>query len=438
MGKKGKRIYQAKQTAILHGDLPAETSPHFSYKKNVNLKHDEIIPPKDMGGFSTIKPRAIIDFSPELHYRMSSVSRDISAIMHEIFQFENIFNVGDYRVRFVYASGYTASELSELGNAMTQSPDIVVLVAGDDSLVSWGDSDIGLHYGAQFLESDQTKYDHTQGVGPCQIFLTRWLRMFKIPEWFIEICVDSLKRSYSVSKKDGKDLAWKFVFMAGTQLASGSMMTTNINSMDCIIMYWSFIHAYSHYLKNPDSLDPSFNIEQHATDIGFIVKTKWHYSIHDGTFLKGWFVPIENGYVAWLPLPSALLKLGKMLVTPTSISVGHGKADPEIAIRQCAYALARSPGIIPPSYPLLGPFIEKLLELSIPADVMLPERYKRLKVAPLSSRLDRRTTLTMICDRYSCTVKDILEVEAMISAVRTLPACLFHPLFVTLRDIDYG
>jgi hypothetical protein len=145
--------------------------------------------------------------------------------------------------------------------------------------------------------------------------------------------------------------------------------------------------------------------------------------------------------IAWMPLPSCVLKLGKVLNNPVTITtVKDGKRKirqtPEEAVKQVAWALSQSYGTVTPSYPILGPFVGTLRRLGRPSAVVqsLQESWKpRLS----DVTVDRAVALEAIWTRYSISPEEVHDVETLMMRVDSLPAYLEHPVFGKLCAADY-
>ena len=94
------------------------------------------------------------------------------------------------------------------------------------------------------------------------------------------------------------------------QQTSGNPFTTSFNS-EHIIM------AGYHKIKNAGLQ----STETSMLDLGFVLKEKQLHDFSFGTFLKGWWQKDIKGAYHWVLLPSAILKLGKTLKDPRSITL---------------------------------------------------------------------------------------------------------------------
>lgn len=162
-------------------------------------------------------------------------------------------------------------------------------------------------------------------------------------------------------------------------------------------------------------------------DLGFALKLQTGKDDIFGTdFLKGWFVPDVDGNVCWQPFPSAVLKLGKTINT-------------RLNIREFAYSVSKSVAI-DRNYPLLGPFLAVYDRLGTQGkkDSLESPFENPYKPCMNNSRaVDREAILNLIEARYSISRDEVLEAEAQLVCVRSLPAFASHPVWLRLRQVDY-
>lgn len=414
MGKKGERILRA-----YHDDLGGSNS-HLT--KTINLKWNETITAmKDVDGVLTMKPRAIVNLDGIFHARMSPLARGIADVLHHVFD-------GSVRVfcgrpvRIYFASGYTQEELSNIGNSMLDGI-FTFAVSGDDSVVSWGGFGRGF---TGFGEADQSQFDHTQDEGP-QIAAAIWLAALGIPQDFIDYVYHCCSAPYTLRR--GRLQASG---VAGVQMPTGIALTTILNSISTIFMYLNLMQK-----------EDIYSVKEAGYQLGFKVKEISHPSINYATFLKGWWQWTTEGKLSWMPLPSATIKLGKLLKHPCEIAtrVIRGKKirrSNEEAVAMCALALASSYGHVPPNYPILGAFLEALRRNG-------KENRKTLRGMEESWKPKSNTIYDIIRSgveeaieyRYGLSQNDICRVEMLLSLITKLPAYIEDPVFDALCDVDY-
>lgn len=216
----------------------------------------------------------------------------------------------------------------------------------------------------------------------------------------------------------------------GVQMPTGITTTTTYNSLSTAMMW-------IHWLLNKD-----LTIVEAGKQLGFKVKYFPHNDLHQATFLKGWWISNGRGGVSWLPLPSAVIKLGKLLVCPTIITSftrrGSKQRRPyKEAVERCAYALSNSYQHVPVTYPVFGKFLSVLRRLGIKSERtlwMLEESHKPLMTVCPFERVEVLRAMEM---RYGISDSDVRAVENLLDQINTLPAYVEHPVFDMLVDADY-
>jgi hypothetical protein len=413
MGKKGQRLFRA-----YHSDVVGHTQ---NVGKTINLKWNETISAnKQVLGMVSMKPRAIQNLPPLVHANMGGFSRSFNHTLHELFD-GRVLNIAGYAVRIFYASGYTQSQLSEIATAIVEG-DTVVAVSGDDSIVSWGP--LCSQFGG---ESDQSAFDHTQDEGPMLIFMRPVLLHLGFPVSFIDEAYAACSSGYTLK---GKRLFAKGC--AGVQMPTGITTTTSFNSLSTICMYvWLFV--------NFSRLEG--DVAHAGKELGFTVKYAEAENINTLTFLKGWF-QFDGFNYQWMPLPSAIIKLGKVLRSPIEITGyrnkhGKQKFESKKAIRMCAYALAQSYGTVDKDYPILGAFIHTLKRLGTEPHHYLGELQESWKPSLSGIRVERQAVFESIYARYGIEPDEINSFELLLESVQSLPAYIEHPVCDKLCDIDY-
>jgi len=412
MGRKGARLERAYRTDI--AGLVQFTG------KTVNLKWNETITSlKDVNGILTMKPRAIQNLPPLMHAKMGGDARSFADELHRLFDGQTTVVCG-VPVRIFFASGYAQARLSEIGRA-AQEGHCVFAMSGDDSFVAWGG--LKIEFGG---EADQSMFDHTQDEGPTRKFMWQILLRLGISLDFCKLAFDACSSGYTIRKgrlfcKGG----------AGVQLPTGITTTTSFNSMSTLAMFvW--------FLMNRDRLK---GLVDAGLELGFTVKYAARDDIFTSTFLKGWWQQGEQG-VDWIPLPSACLKIGKMLNDPISVTrvTRRGKKSylsPVEAIQQCSSALAKSYGELDRSYPILGEFLFTMIRLGKQPRKVLGSLQESWKPSMTAVKVDRQTALASIESRYGITVEEVESVERLLRTVVALPSYIEHPVFDKLCDVDY-
>jgi len=427
MGPKGARILAAY--------LQDVAGAKFPMKMEIMLKWNETITAQKLfhNGQVTLKPRAIVNLDPILHANMAQLSRALNAYLHQIFVATNVWRVGDKSMIIIYASGSTQEALSTAGAVMFQGQaDLVVIVSGDDSAYNW--------FG-KLGEADQSAFDHTQSTGAIDVAAVMWLEHLGVPREFIDLLLFCSRIRYKIRHE-----RLEVIGDGGTQLPTGFMCTTSLSSVDCIFMYVRWLHRVQ--------LRPTITLVEVGEELGFTVKDQRRDSAHQLTFLKGWWtVNARTRAPLWMPLPSAVLKLGKLLRSPREICrvQNNGKwSQPPIerAIAQVAVAIALSYGNVPEAYPVLGAFLWKLRRLGYGVLGQGPDKYRTISFNAVNESawyktrvddgcVDIEMAREAVCYRYDLQPRDLQRVEDLLSRINTLPAYIEDPVFNRLVEVDY-
>jgi hypothetical protein len=179
-----------------------------------------------------------------------------------------------------------------------------------------------------------------------------------------------------------------------------------------------------------------FDLEAFATRLGLKVKLQCRAQPQLCTFLKGWWQPLAAGGVGWFPLPSQVVKLGKVMRHPRLFSE---KKDVVDGVLKAAWAIAQSMPTIPWDYPILGPFLAMLKRNGRETrSVLSASEDGWYKPSCTGLSINRAFVMDSIQCRYGLEVEDIQGVESMMDEVRALPVFLNHVVFERLMITDYS
>jgi hypothetical protein len=212
-------------------------------------------------------------------------------------------------------------------------------------------------------------------------------------------------------------------------MPTGIAFTTVLSSLHCMAMYMWFFHEQA---RTNDKVD----IEKAAQEIGFNIKFKTTHDYSQLTFLRGWF---NRSTQEWAPLPSCVLKLGKVLRDPRKIFPAHPRP-----IDMIARCVANAYKGLPDDYPIVGPFLQTLRKCAPEHkdgshnEALIESWAYKVHFTQEDLDIPRVDVLDQIVGRYGLTVADIESAEELIRTVRRLPALLVHPVFVTLLAMDYA
>jgi hypothetical protein len=301
---KRKRLLNAMQYADDYGRTE-------QWKCGISVKHNEVLlrKPEPL----RVKPRAIIQIDPEFLADCTAEMHSISHALHEIWSEAHVYDVPhslgfDVPTIFLFASGYTQEFLNARFADMLASDISWYWVAGDDNITYLRVPQLEL---VLIFEGDFSRYDSTQGKEALMGDLDD-VQELGFDREVVAIDCQGRNCQYRVIVTRA-NYSYKIKFSTGPQQSSGLGSTTWGNSSRNVK---SGVHA----IQNIGLSTP----EESAAGLGFALKWKLHDDPFDLTFLKGWWVRTESGNPWWLPLPSMVLKLAKMLRSPTDIFPRRG------------------------------------------------------------------------------------------------------------------
>lgn len=404
-------LVRAAYAAWIQGTAPVA-------KRSFFVKTNETLALKDCSGVYGLRPRAICNLPPEMLSLTLAAARDYSDALHEVFdgQWRNVAGVG---LRIYYAAGAGPAKLAEIGEALTGTENVLV-VSGDDSLFYGPKAPWMVDARAPYLEADFSKMDRTEDAGPMECYAVPLMRACGLSQDAMSWLVASKKAPMDYIKRY-PSCVLRLSGRPPVQQATGSADTTASNSATNIGVY---VHAFRRRL--------SFSAA--AAELGMRVTQASHGELGAATFLKGWWQPDSAGVVAWYPLPSQLLKLGKMLNDPAVVFKGPDST------RRAAAAVAAGLAV-PADYPILGAFLAAMRRGrdvshhdAAAAAVCFENPYRLVG----GGNADREQVLRHVCTRYDLTREDVERVEGLFARVLTLPAYVEDSVFAALAAVDYA
>jgi hypothetical protein len=401
--------------------------PHdlIPYSLSQFAKPDELLLYKeDAEGLGGIKPRTITCLPLILQFHIQPWMRRASKKFKEVLA-KPFFLRGRW-YWFTYAAGMNATDLTNWLHVATdwvdQNGGVAGILMGDDSLLYDG-------YLKKFVETDFSHYDQSQ----CGHLITideQMLVGLGVPLSVAQtLTIIAARRSKSRGRTAGR--SWEIVFKPArpgrVSGAPNTSLSNTINNMIAMIL----------------AGEQGYTPERFA-ELGLEAVISFHDDVGKATFLKGaWFLN-KSGGRDWITLQGRLLKAGKLtspLETQSDINI-------------MAYGLAMGLGEINESFPLLGPFRKKLLELSgheFDDKETMFEMLVRLKsklnrqgkyhfghdehrISNVLSDVDRSKALEFVEERYGLSQLDVEELEQAIRAVPSLPWFLGDPRWLRLRN----
>jgi len=173
---------------------------------------------------------------------------------------------------------------------------------------------------------------------------------------------------------------------------------------------------------------------ENQNHLGFKTKITFHEDPIYATFLKGWWTPdIENHY-RWLPLPSQLIKLGKVITNPVNVFPKDSILD---AHAKMAKGIALSFSCVPDNYPLLGPFLKKYRELTHIKVNAIDRHFHKIKMTGPQISVDIACMFHKILKRYNLTTDELFEMQHELDRA-PFPCVMTHDGWVKIARCDYG
>jgi hypothetical protein len=281
---------------------------------------------------------------------------------------------------------------------------ICSIVCGDDSLTLMTVDGI-----ESWIELDYKHYDQSQKAIQNEIEL-KTLRALGVPEAMVDI-LRQVAINHAIGRKRSPKISYSLRFdPAGPTRVTGAPITSLLNSTNNVIG----IVIASFY---------NFSAEGWKI-VGFSVAMKRSESIEEVTFLRGRFAAYLDGINRWSIMPSAILKLGKVLSVVSNVK--------KLAV--LARGMSLGMGDVPIDYPILGVFRLKMESFS-EAGVMVKDRHKPLSHYAVG--LDVERMLDWMCSHYGISRSEIAEVEGLIEKIPSIPFFIGHPVFQAFM-VDYS
>jgi hypothetical protein len=147
----------------------------------------------------------------------------------------------------------------------------------------------------------------------------------------------------------------------------------------------------------------------------------------DVTFLRGIWLEHSDGVSHWVPMPSQVCKLCKIIKTGLSTR----------SLLRFVHSIARGYSGVPDNMPLLGAYLRCLLRCGISSDdVHLLEDHK-VRVVEVPASLLRIPAVEWFCERYDVSPAELYECEEILDSITELPYFVGHIVFARVAN-DYG
>lgn len=378
----------------------------------VFIKTDEFLMKRE-GSQLLLKPRLIANISVNVQILVGPYIYACQKRLTKIWSFQpQPFRWNGINYFLTYAGSSTDHQLTAWYSFVQESlqdDEAYIIVCGDDSLVATQINGIVTYY-----EGDARMFDQSQSLGPLG-FEYEMLEKLGIPPEITDILYSLASNTYMVNMRNST-----FDFTVNKRdrpmRDTGGTDTSVGNS---IVMACAWVAVIN---KLPQKLEESF------LQLGIDIKLKAFPDIRQATFLKGmWYFNTQG--VAWGPLPSRFLKVGKSLNDPRTI---YHIPDPTKAATRYLYDVAGGY-----SYFLQVPLIRRFVQQYFNGDhsaigiVYRPQFSVRGDSIPIVF-----DAWTQLQERYDITQQEFEETEKLIL---NTPFCyLQSPVFFKLAIVDYA
>jgi hypothetical protein len=343
------------------------------------------------------------------------------------------------KVLFMYGSGRNEDSLSAFGQMCMEGAvqvDYFLIVCGDDVLV------YDVFYDTA-IELDASMMDQSNGYPALQSeFL--FYEMLGMPSEIIADLNTISKLPYRYDFKCGQTIYLKrpdFVDISGAKnggrfRCTGAPNTTTGNSL---VMTLSTLYLLmKRRLTVTDYAQ--FGLEMKYRELPFV---------GGATFLKGWWLPTQEG-LRWMVLPSRRLKMGKRLTNPF-VNYGHlihrkvrnfTKYDRQEAYKLAAFEIAMCYRTMK-NLPVMRGFIQKALGFKqfegLGEEIVRPEYSVQMgTITPTFSYKQLQFVYEAFREKYGLSRNEIFDMEDFDRrALDRMPALVSHPGFQRLSR-DYA
>jgi hypothetical protein len=382
-----------------------------------------------------LKPRTVKNVSTDLQTGVLPFSRAFAEDCKCIFNGDPC-RIGRFVARFAIAQ-VDPEHMDAYGQLFATSPDLCCVVSCDDTSVSTGRYQS--YFGYVTDDSDFSQYDQSQLKALFDIDFKAMANDVSptLIKAFATLhhAINSMAVKGKI--KDPETGDWvKMRAILRYSMRTGVGTTSSFGGLHNIYtrIYW--------LLRSEES---PMSFDRTCAELGIVVKLAKRNALEGAIFLRGWFI---GPSYQWSILPSAVLKLGKLMKNPIALlqlksAISDAEAE-KLAAQTMFYAIMRSVDV-PDDYPLIGAF--KRLANRLPratserANALIMDeyiregaRYKLLRAAPIA----RKYVINAIIERYDISEQQVIECESYILSIPSLPALIQHPVFVKLRDVDYA
>lgn len=430
-GTKGANFLAAAEDVKQHGEVN-KTRAQDKYNETIKAAGVE-------RGEVVLKPRSVKNVSTQDQTDILPVSRALTKDFKGHFDGNKVFQVGRFQIRIVIAHA-TREEMRRYAELLGTSSEMVLIVSCDDMVLSLGR--YAPEFGCAVIELDYTAYDQSQHKAlwiTLRTLLKKKMDWNGFEAWFNKHFLINCAPVTAKLKWMGTVVVIKALLRCMMRTGVGTTsIFGSIHNIIAIVFWLCECNVYG--TRNP--------LKDSCERIGLIAKVIKRDRLDGTIFLRGMF--IGN---SWNVLPSASLKLGKVMKDPTLIvprkcvpdgDSGRERMENTTEHRQRAacfvFAAVMKSVDVPDDYPILGAMKQLSEKLRAGMDVfhivdpfMLEDAQHKLRAA----EANRPEVVQQMIERYNCTEYDILDCERMILSVEALPVLVCHPLFERMREVDY-
>jgi len=386
------------------------------YKTGAFLKADEVL----FGRVGLLKGRVVRTMDPTIQASLYKPVEHAMSQLKFLLNEKEPFIINGWQLTFTVGSGKLGSELDSwyahsLEWVTMGDKRAACIFAGDDFFAMVNDRQL------TYYENDFSSFDRTQGAHALEAELAILSELGMTRQQ-----VAILWQMYQLTSKfENVRFDIKQRVPMPIQRYTGGPTTTIGNTINNQISVLYTIQTRGNMTALPEA----------QLELGFIAKLQIR-SDNLCTFLKGWWVPTANGN-QWLPLPSQVIKLGKILTDPRLI---YKQLEANAAWKLAAKSMASSYGQVPFNYPIFGAFLQRYANLTDldSTDILQYEPDRSYKVyRDLAEPVDRVAALEMIMERYDLNQEDVREMENEIHTT-PFPGVMIHLGWAKLAQRDYG
>jgi len=404
----------ATRARVLEGLRLRQEGDHYPNSQKLFVKGDETL--------AKPNPRTVVSLGVVEQAKLVASANGLSKLLKaEVWK--RCVRIGGKAVWFFYAAGRTSVELDEMMRLM-MDVEYAVAVAGDDCIVKWGES---------WYCNDFTKFDGSRSASSIQ-FSHYSCAIMGMPREALDTLVTNTSFCY-LAESHG------YTFRGAVKhfFPTGIVLTTIVNCIDNI-----GFHLYVFHLHLTHGLSAEDAFARAGSELGFVQKLSHRASLWECDFLKGWWVPTMDG-PRWINLPSAALKAAKFGVDPL-YTLRKMHLEPLDAFKTMIGITAKSWQQIPREYPIFGALlsvfdrlgtVEKVDNVGSYVGAVFEHGVYKQKTSAYIDGMDVEEIYLQISRRYHIAVADVLECDAKIRAIESLPWVLSHPVMAALMRQDY-